>query len=390
MTDFIATAEAMRDQLVAWRRDFHAHPELAFEERRTAGIVAEHLEELGYRVRTGVAETGVIGVLEGARPGPVVMLRFDMDALPVAEETGVPYASQVPGRMHACGHDAHVAMGMGLAQVLAACRADLGGTAKLLFQPAEEGGKGAPRMIEEGALEDPRPEVFLATHVWADKPVGTLNVSPGPVMAAAEEWSCTLRGRGGHGALPHQTADPIVAAAQVVTALQTVVSRNVNPLDTAVVSVGSIHGGDAFNVIPPLVEMTGTIRTYEPAGREMVLRRVREVVEGVATACAVSAELEVTPMTPALINDPEVTKVVQEAAEVVLGPEKVGTGERTMGSEDAAFFMRQVPGCYFFLGARNPEKGADAPHHNPRFNIDEDALVLGLAVLAQAAAAYLL
>ncbi len=390
MSRFRAEAEKLRDQLIGWRRDFHMHPELAFQEHRTAGIVAEHLERLGYRVRTGVGKTGVIGVLEGSKPGPTVMFRFDMDGLPVTEETGAEYASREPGRMHACGHDGHVAMGMGLAELLAAHRNEIAGTGVLLFQPAEEGGNGAEAMIQDGALEDPRPDVFLATHVWTDKLVGTVDVSPGPVMAAAEMWTCTVRGHGGHGALPHQAVDPIVAAAQAVTALQTVVSRNVDPLDTAVVSVGSIHGGDAFNVIPPEVWMTGTIRTYQPATREVVLQRVREVVEGVVGACGAEAELQITSLTPAVINDPEVTEVVRRAAEAVLGPERVSSGERTMGSEDAAFFMQEVPGCYFFLGAANPEKGLGAPHHNPHFDFDEEALVLGLAILAEAAGAYLL
>ena len=390
MSRFRAEAEKLRDQLIGWRRDFHMHPELAFQEHRTAGIVAEHLERLGYRVRTGVGKTGVIGVLEGSKPGPTVMFRFDMDGLPVTEETGAEYASREPGRMHACGHDGHVAMGMGLAELLAAHRDEIAGTGVLLFQPAEEGGNGAEAMIQDGALEDPRPDVFLATHVWTDKLVGTVDVSPGPVMAAAEMWTCTVRGHGGHGALPHQAVDPIVAAAQAVTALQTVVSRNVDPLDTAVVSVGSIHGGDAFNVIPPEVWMTGTIRTYQPATREVVLQRVREVVEGVVGACGAEAELQITSLTPAVINDPEVTEVVRRAAEAVLGPERVSSGERTMGSEDAAFFMQEVPGCYFFLGAANPEKGLGAPHHNPHFDFDEEALVLGLAILAEAAGAYLL
>jgi len=390
MTDFRSEAEKMRARLIAWRRDFHMHPELAFDEHRTAGIVAEHLERLGYGVQTGVAKTGVIGLLEGARPGPVVMFRFDMDALPVAEETGAEYASRTPGRMHACGHDGHVAMGMGLAELLLSSRDQMAGTVKLVFQPAEEGGNGAEAMVREGALENPRPDIFLATHVWIEKPLGTVDVTAGPVMAAAEKFTCTIYGRGGHGALPHQAVDPIIAAAQAVTALQTVVSRNVNPLDTAVVTVGSIHGGDAFNVIPPQVELSGTIRTYEPSTRETVLRRVREVIAGVTAACGANAELAITPLTPAVINDSEVTEVVRRAAEAVVGAERVTSGERTMGSEDAAFFMEKVPGCYFFLGAANPEKGLTAPHHNPRFDFDEEALVLGLAILAQVAAFYLL
>jgi amidohydrolase len=366
------------------------HPELGCEEERSAGVIADRLRELGYSVQTGVAKTGVVGLLEGGQSGPVVMVRFDMDALPITEESEAEYASQNPGVMHACGHDAHMAIGLGVATVMAGRRAKLKGTLKLVFQPDEERGGGARRMVEEGVLDGPRPDVVLATHVWSEKAVGIVDVTAGPVMAAAEKWACTVRGRGGHGAMPHQAIDPVVAAAQIVMSLQTVVSRNVSPLDTAVVTVGTISGGEAFNVIPAEVEMTGTIRSYSPAVRERVLERVRQVAEGVAEAGGARAELEFTPLTPALINDPQVVAVVREAAEEVLGPENVSSGERTMGSEDAAYFLRQVPGCYFFLGSSNPERGIDAPHHNPRFDIDEDALPLGVAVMARAAEHYLL
>jgi len=387
--DLASTAAALRQQLVAWRRDFHMHPELGFQEHRSAGLIADQLRALGYRVQTGVATTGVVGLLEGRRPGPVVMLRFDMDALPLTEENDAEYASQNPGVMHACGHDAHMAMGLGVATLLAQHVDEMTGTLKLVFQPGEEGMNGAEVMVQAGVMENPRPDVFLATHVWNDAPVGTLNVSPGAVMAAAEKWTCTVRGNGGHGAMPHQTVDPIVAVAQIVSALQTVVSRNVSPLETAVVTVGSVHGGDAFNIIPAQVDLSGTIRTYSPQVREMVLRRVREVVQGVATACGVTAELEITRLTPAVINDADVASVVRAAAEAVVGPENVLSGGRTMGSEDAAYFMQDVPGCYFFVGSANPERGLNAPHHNPRFDLDEDALVLGVAVLMHALAHYL-
>jgi amidohydrolase len=391
--DFKAEAETLREQLVAWRRDFHMHPELGFQEHRSAGIIADKLCELGYQVQTGIATTGVVGLLEGKQPGPVVMVRFDMDALPITEEiedNRADYVSRNPGVMHACGHDAHMAMGLGVATLMAQRRDEIAGTLKLVFQPAEEGDNGAEVMVKEGVLEDPRPDVVLVTHVWNDLPLGTIGVRPGAVMAAAEKWTCTVRGKGGHGAMPHQTVDPIVAMAQIVTALQTVVSRNVSPLETATVTASTVHGGDAFNIIPPQVEMTGTIRTYDPAIREMVLRRVREVIEGVAAACGTEAELEVIPLTSALVNDVKVTEVVRAAAEAVVGPENVTSGERTMGSEDAAFFLREVPGCYFFLGSANAERGLDAPHHNPRFNFDEDALPLGVAVMMHALAYYLL
>jgi amidohydrolase len=387
--NFKTEAEALREQLVAWRRDFHAHPELGFQEHRSARIVAEQLRELGYRVQTGVANTGVVGLLEGGRPGPVVMVRVDMDALPITEANETEYGSQHPGVMHACGHDGHIAIGLGVAMLAAKYREKMAGTLKLVFQPAEEGDGGAEMMVEEGVLENPRPDVVLATHVWNGKPVGTIHVTPGAVMAAAEKWACTVRGKGGHGAMPHLTVDPIVAASNIVIALQTIVSRNVSPLETAVVTVAAIQGGQAFNVIPSQVDLGGTIRTYSPEVRETVTRRMREVIEGVASAHNATTELEITLMTPAVINDAEVTEVVRAAAEAVVGPENVFSGERTMGSEDAAFFTQEAPGCYFFLGSADAERGLDAPHHNPRFDFDEDALPLGVAILMQALAHYL-
>jgi amidohydrolase len=320
----------------------------------------------------------------------VVAFRFDMDALPVTEETGAPYASTVEGQMHACGHDGHMAIGMGLAELLAAARDEIKGAVKLLFQPAEEGGNGAEAMVKQGALENPRPDVFVASHVWIERPVGSADVSNGPVLAAADKWECTVRGRGGHGAMPHHTADPIVATAQVISALQTVVSRNVPPLETAVVSVGSIRGGDAFNVIPEEVRMTGTIRTYDRTTRNLVVQRVREVVQGVATACGATAELRVRSLTPAAINDDSVAEIVRKAAQEILGEEHVTSRERTTGSEDAALFMQEVPGCYFFLGASNPERGMVFPHHSSRFDFDEEALIYGVAILERVAGHYLL
>jgi len=387
--DFKAEAEALREQLVAWRRDFHTHPELGFQEHRSAELIAGQLRGLGYQVQTGVATTGVVALLEGQQPGPVVMLRFDMDALPVTEVNEATYVSQNPGVMHACGHDGHMAIGLGVATLMAQHQGEMVGTLKLVFQPGEEGMDGAKVMVKEGVLENPRPDVVLATHIWNEKPVGTVSVSPGATMAAAEKWTCIVRGKGGHGALPHQTVDPIVAAAQIVTALQSVVSRNVSPQETAVVTVGTIHGGDAFNIIPTQVDLSGTIRTYSPQVREMILRRVREVIEGVAAACGAEADLDIISLTPAVINDAGVAEVVRAAAEAVVGAENVSLNVRTMGSEDAAFFMQEVPGCYFFLGSANAERELAAPHHNPHFDFDEDALPLGVAVMMQTLAHYL-
>jgi amidohydrolase len=387
---FKTEAEALRKELVAWRRDFHMHPELSFQEFRSAEVIAVCLAELGYQVQTGVAQTGVVGLLEGHAPGPVVMARFDMDALPVTDEKKVEYASQNQGVMHACGHDAHMAIGLGVATLMKRHRDEMQGTLKLIFQPAEEGLGGARDMIEAGVMEDPRPDFFLSLHVFSELQAGSIAARPGPVMAAADEFTCTVNGRGGHGAAPHQTVDPIVAAAQVLNALQTIVSRNVGPLEAAVVSVGSIHGGTALNIIPPQVKMQGSIRTFSPEIQELVWQRMQDVVDGVAEACGATVELEISTGTPAVINDQAVTAVVQEAAGVVVGAENVTFDHRTMGSEDAALFMQKVPGCYFFVGSGNAELGTDAPHHNPLFDVDEDALPLGAATLALSLAHYLL
>jgi len=386
--DFLRESCAMLQELVAWRRDFHMHPELGLEEIRTANIVAEQLAESGYQVQTGVAKTGVVGLLDGTGPGPVMMLRFDMDALPVQEANEVEYASQFPGKMHACGHDGHVAIGLGVAELLARHRDQWMGTLKLVFQPAEEGGGGAEMMVLEGVLEVPPVDVVFALHLQNNLPLGQAMIMSGPVMAASERWELTITGRGGHGAKPHLTVDPIIAAAQVVVGLQTIVSRSVDPQEPAVVSVGTIHGGQAFNIIPPQVDLTGTIRSFDPEVRQMVLCRFEEIVEGVCGAMRAQAGLRLIPTCPALVNNPIVTDVMRTAAEVVLGPENVHSGGRTMGSEDAAFYQQEVPGCYIFLGAANAERGLNHPNHNPRFDFDEEALPLGAAILAQACFLY--
>jgi amidohydrolase len=389
--NFKAEAHAMRDQLVAWRRDLHMHPELGFEEVRTAGLVVEHLTRLGCRVYTGVAKTGVIGLLQGARPGPTVMLRFDMDALPIQEENQVEYASQTPGVMHACGHDGHVAIGLGTATLLHRHRDELTGTVKLIFQPGEEGMNGAEVMVKEGALDDygPRPDAAFGLHLWNDSPLGQARLTVGPMMAAADRWSLTVKGQGGHGAMPHQTADPVVATAQIISALQTIVSRSVDPQRTAVVTVGTINGGTAFNIIPGQVELSGTIRTFETEVRETVLERLESLCQGVAAGMGVEVDLQIDVLTPATVNDAAATALMQQVAGEVLGEENVRGDFRTMGSEDMAYFLREVPGCYMFLGSANAGRGLDYPHHNPRFDFDEAALPLGVAILAETATRFL-
>lgn len=389
--DYKTEALTMQDQLIAWRRDLHMHPELAFQEERTSGLVAEYLTRLGYRVYTGIAKTGVIAILQGARPGPAVMLRFDMDALPIQEENEVEYASQTPGVMHACGHDGHVTIGLGTATLLSRYRDGWTGTVKLVFQPAEEGMNGAEVMVKEGALENygPRPDAAFGLHIWNHSPLGQAGLTAGPMMAAAERWSLTVKGRGGHGALPHQTADPVVAAAQIISALQTIVSRNVDPQKTAVVTVGTINGGTAFNVIPGHLELTGTIRTFEMEVRETVLSRLEALCQGVASGMGVEVYLQVDPLTPAVVNDGAAAALMRQAAEAVLGQGNVYGDFRTMGSEDMAFFLREVPGSFMFLGSANAERGLDYPHHNPRFDFDEAVLPLGVAILAETATRFL-
>ncbi len=385
MTDYLSEAQALFEYTQSMRRDFHAHPELGFHEVRTAGIVAKELTGLGLEVNTGVGGTGVVALLEGAKPGPVVLVRADMDALPIREETGAPYASQNPGVMHACGHDGHTAALLTVAKMLNAHRSELAGTVKFMFQPAEEGMGGAEKMIEDGVLENPKVDVALALHVWNEKPIGWIGISGGPAMAGAEIFKIKVTGKGGHGAVPHLAVDPILAAAQIVSALQGIVARNVAPLQTAVVSVCTIHGGETFNVIPPAVEMTGTIRTFEPAVRARVLERFEQTVHSVAEGMGCQAEIDLSLLTPATINQAETAARVQAVARRLFPEADVDTANYvTMGSEDFAFVLEKVPGCFFFIGSANPEKGLDASHHHPRFDIDEAALPRGAALMAAA------
>jgi amidohydrolase len=382
-------AEALFSYTQTLRRDIHRHPELGFKEVRTAGIVAKELGDLGVEVTAGVAETGVIGLLEMEHAGPTVLLRFDMDALPIQEETGTEYASINPGVMHACGHDAHTAIGLTVARLLNERRSELGGRVKLVFQPAEEGQGGALRMVHEGVLENPRPDVALGLHVWNYMPTGWLSVTPGPVMSASEDFRVVLTGKGGHGALPHTAIDPIYAAAQVIAALQSITSRNVSPLDSAVVTVTALHAGEAFNVIPQSAELKGTIRSFTPEVRSLVLERFQQVVAGVAQALGCQASIDLREVTLAVSNDPSVTARVEQLARLLFPDAEIAQDYRTMGSEDMAYMMQDLPGCYFFLGSSDPGAGLNAPHHHPRFDIDERVLPRAAALMAAAAVDYL-
>jgi amidohydrolase len=382
-----AEAEAMRDELVAVRRDLHAHPELAFEEVRTAGIVAKALGELGYEVQTGIGKTGVVGVMESNDPGgETLLLRFDMDALPVHEAVDVDFKSTVEGKMHACGHDAHTSIGLGVARMLARHRDQWKGTAKFVFQPAEEIVSGARAMIADGVLQNPAPTRSLSMHVWSNSEVGTVAITDGPMMASVDGFDLTITGRGAHGASPHEGVDPVVAAAQIITALQSIVSRNVAPLDQGVVTVGAIHAGSAHNIIPDTVTLKGTIRAFKDETMQLLCRRIREIVEGVSAAMGVSAELQFAPVrTPATVNNSAMVEIVRSVARDMVGDANLRSDHRTMGAEDCSYFLNAAPGAYVFVGAGNKDKGMTEPHHSPRFQIDEDSLPLSVALVTASA-----
>lgn len=370
--------------IVALRRNFHMHPELGYEEVWTAGVVAQRLRDLGLEVRTGIGGTGVIGLLHGGQPGPVVLVRADMDALPVEEANEWEWKSTVPGKMHACGHDAHMATALTVARLLAGERENLRGTVKFMFQPAEEGLGGAIKMIDDGLLEDPRPDYALALHVWSDLEVGKVAVKAGPVMACADQFFARITGKGGHGAIPQQTIDPIVIASQVVLALQTTISRNLNPLQPAVVTVGKVWAGTAYNVIPGEALLEGTVRSFDEGVRTMLERRCRELIEELPRAFGATGEFDYQRGYPATVNDARVTDLVRRALQSEIGAENVTEFEPTMGAEDMSLVLQQIPGCYFFVGGRNAVLDAIYPHHHNRFNIDEQALHIGARAMVAA------
>jgi amidohydrolase len=385
-TRFLDEAQGLFDELVAIRRDLHQHPELGFQEYRTSRVVAEKLSALGYEVITGVAETGVVGLLPGGQPGAgTVLLRFDMDALPIQEANDVPYRSQTPGVMHACGHDGHVAIGLGVATILARHRDELGGTVKLMFQPAEEGLGGADRMIAEGVLADPRPDAAFAVHVSSTEPIGTAAMSVGPMMAAADKLQIVVYGKGGHAAHPEQATDAVLVAAHIVVALQTIVSRNLSADDAGVITVGSLQAGTASNVIAETATLTGSIRSFEPGVRELLHRRIQEVAEGIAAALGARAEVVITRGVNPTVNAEAPTLLVRDIASALLGGEQVRTNYRTLGAEDFSAVLDAVPGAFVFVGARNEARGLTAPHHNPHFDFDEACLPTGVALLCEAA-----
>lgn len=398
-------ARAVEAHVIEWRRDIHQHPELSNREFRTSKLVADHLRRLGIEVTTGMAHTGVVGVLEGGRPGAVVALRADMDALPVVERTGLPYASteratfngQDVGVMHACGHDNHVAILMGAAQVLAGMRDELPGTVKFIFQPAEEGAPkgeegGAGLMVRQGVLENPEVDAIFGLHISQGDAVGQMSYRPGGAMASAQRFEIHVQGHQTHGAQPWAGVDPIVVGAHIVTALQTIVSRQLElTRGPAVVTVGTFHAGVRNNIIPDDADMTGTIRSFDPDMRMMIQEKIESIASGVAESMGATATVDIDPGVPVTYNDPELTDAMLPTLRSVYGPANVRLGDPITGAEDFAFYQEKVPGLFFFIGARPPDvpQSKAIPNHSPLFYVDEGALVLGVEAMSRLAVDYL-
>jgi len=364
-----------KEQIVGIRRELHQIPETAYTEKKTSARVADHLKTAGLDVQTGIAKFGVVGLLRTERPGPTLMIRADMDALPVTEQTGLSFSSTHAGAMHACGHDAHMAMVLGAALVLSKMKDKLKGNIKFIFQPAEEGPGGAKPMIEEGVMENPVVDYAVGCHLWPGSPEGTIGVKAGPIMAAMNRFDIRIIGSEGHGAMPHLCVDALEVGTQVVNALQRIVSRHMNPLKPTVVSVGAFHAGKAFNIIPGEAELCGTTRTFDLEIWNTWEPRIRKILQGVCDSMGARFELKFDFGYPPTINDPFMADLVRRCAEEVVGPDKVLEPEPTMGGEDMSYYLQRAKGCFFFLGVGRP---GCAPLHNARFDFNEDVLLIGI------------
>lgn len=391
-----AEAAAMRDRLVAQRRDFHVHPELSNREERTARVVAERLRQIGFTdVRTGIAHYGVAAVLRGGKPGPVIAVRADMDALPIQEINDVPYKSQTPGVKHACGHDVHTTVELGVAEILFGLRAQLPGTVLFIFQPAEEGPPsgeegGAPLMLKEGVLKDPKPEAIFGLHTDPTIEAGEFRYTSGPMLASSDTWAVTIHGKESHGANPQNGTDAIVVAAQAVEALQTIVSRRLSALHPAVLTIGTIHGGNRFNVVAAEVKMEGTLRTLDEETHQKVPVMMREILDGVTKANGATYELSFqTPGNYVTYNDPKLVAETLAVMRRVAGEKKLVESGPNMVSEDFSWFQQQAPGFYYNLGVGNKARGIIAGWHTAAFDVDEDSLVYGTQMMASVLYDYL-
>jgi amidohydrolase len=379
----------MKDWLAEIRRTIHMHPELMYEEEKTAGLVSDELEKFGIEVKKGVAKTGVVGLLRGAKEGKTIAIRADMDALPIEEANPVPYASKIRGIMHACGHDAHTAILLGVAKYFSSRADDLYGNIKWIFQPAEEGGAGGKIMTDEGVLENPKVDAIFGAHVFPDLSIGKIGIHEKEALAAADHVIIKLIGKGAHGAYPHLSRDPILAAGHLITQIHSIVSRNISPLDSAVISLGKINGGTAFNIIPDAVEILGTARSLTPQVREQLKEKLEQVCRGVAKSFGLDCQFVFEYGYPPLVNDPQMSHLVATACGKAIGKENVEYIRPSMGGEDFAYYLEKVPGSFFRLGCRNEKKGFVHPFHNSRFDIDEDVLPFGVEMFVRIIEEYL-
>jgi len=374
----------LEQKIIDWRRHLHQYPELGFLEILTGQFVEQKLREIGLEPQTGIAKTGLSVLIEGDLPGPTIALRADMDALPIQEENDVIYRSLHHGRMHACGHDGHTAIALGTAYYLVANRNRLSGKVKIIFQPAEEGPGGAKPMIEQGVLKEPDVDVILGLHLSNNLPLGVVGVRSGPILGAADIFHIKIQGKGGHGALPHQTVDSVVVGAQIVNALQTIVSRNIDPIESAVVTIGSFQAGSAPNVIADEAKISGTVRYFNPKYQNYFDKRIAAIVSGICQGQGASYELDYKKYYPPVINDPEITKIVSEIAlDVVENEHSVVSQCQILWGEDMSFFLQEVQGCFFLLGSANQPRGLDYPHHHPRFDFDEASLSIGVEMFVR-------
>ena len=386
----LSQAEKIGPRLVKIRRDIHRHPELSYEETRTASLGKKFLEDLGLDVKTGIANTGVVGLLRGNCSGKTIAIRADMDALPISEQRESPYRSQTEGVMHACGHDAHVAMALGAAMLLARQKDRLQGNVKFILQPNEEVPPGCARlMIEQGVLSDPDVDAIIALHVDPVLPAGKIGIKAGPFMSSADSLDIVVRGKGGHGALPHLTVDAIVVAAHVIQGLQAIVSRKIDPLEGVVISIGMIEGGHALNIIADKVTMRGTVRTLNRTLRAKLPKMIEQVVKGITRGMGASYSLQYSFGNPVVVNDEGMTSLLKDVGQTIVGPRSVVDARPSLGGEDFAYYLQRVPGCLARLGVRNKKKGIIHPWHHPEFDIDEDVLPVGAALLAETALRYL-
>ncbi len=389
MSELLDAAQQIAPGVVADRRAIHRNPELAYQEHKTAALVASRLTELGIPYREGVGGTGVVGLIEGGHSGRTVLLRADMDCLPIQEENDLEFKSQNTGRMHACGHDSHTAILLGTARLLHQRRQELSGNVKLMFQPAEEGGAGAVRMIEDGVLENPSVDGAFMLHVAHLTYTGNVGTAPGPVLAGADAWRITVEGQGGHASRPQFSVDPIVVAAQIVTALQTLVSREVAPYETAVLTIGTLHAGTAHNIIPDRAVLEGTIRAYDDRLMERLERRLRETAQGVAQAMRATAQVDFEMRYPPTVNDAAMAELAAGALRRVVGAEHVLESDPNFAAEDFSFVLQRVPGAALNLGVRHPSWTEPKPVHTPRFQLDEDAIPVGVASMTAVALEFL-